>query len=29
VENGLKDLIRSYFIDHLLGKDPEKIEANE
>jgi transposase len=28
VENGLKDLIRSYFIDHLLGKDPEKIEAN-
>ena len=28
VENGLKDLIHSYFIDHILGKDPEKIEAN-
>jgi hypothetical protein len=28
IENGLKDLIRSYFIDHVLGKDPEKIEAN-
>ena len=28
IENGLKDLIRSYFIDHILGKDPEKIEAN-
>jgi len=28
VENGLKDLIESYFIDHILGKDPEKIEAN-
>jgi hypothetical protein len=28
IENGLKDLIHSYFIDHILGKDPEKIEAN-
>lgn len=28
IENGLKDLIRSYFIDHILGKDPEKIEVN-
>ena len=28
VENGLKDLIHSYFIDHIFGKDPEKIEAN-
>jgi hypothetical protein len=28
IENGLKDLINSYFIDHILGKDPEKIEAN-
>jgi transposase len=28
LENGLKDLIHSYFIDHILGKDPEKIEAN-
>jgi hypothetical protein len=28
IENGLKDLIRSYFIDHILGKDPEKIETN-
>jgi len=28
IENGLKDLIHSYFIDHILGKDPEKIETN-
>lgn len=28
IENGLKDLINSYFIDHILGKDPEKIEVN-
>lgn len=28
IENGLKDLIHSYFIDHILGKDPEKIEVN-
>ena len=28
IENGLKDLIRSYFIDHILGKEPDKIEAN-
>lgn len=28
IENGLKDLIHSYFIDHILGKDPEKIESN-
>ncbi len=28
IENGLKDLIHSYSIDHILGKDPEKIELN-
>jgi hypothetical protein len=28
IENGLKDLIKSYFIDNILGKDPEKIETN-
>ena len=28
IENGLKDLIHSYSIDHILGKDPEKIEVN-
>ncbi|MCK4302887.1 MAG: transposase [Candidatus Eisenbacteria sp.] len=28
VENGIKDLVHSYFIDHILGKDPEKIEVN-
>lgn len=28
IENGLKDLIHSYFIDPILGKDPEKIETN-
>jgi len=28
IENGLKDLIHSYFIDHVLGKDPETIEVN-
>jgi hypothetical protein len=28
IENGLKDLIHSYFIDHILGKDPERIETN-
>ena len=28
IENGIKDLIHSYFIDHILGKDPEKIELN-
>jgi hypothetical protein len=28
LENGLKDLIHSYFIDHIFGKDPEKIETN-
>lgn len=28
IENGLKDLVHSYFIDHILGKDPEKIETN-
>jgi hypothetical protein len=28
LENGLKDLIHGYFIDHILGKDPEKIETN-
>jgi transposase len=28
IENGLKDLIHSYCIDHILGKDPEKIESN-
>lgn len=28
LENGLKDLIHGYFIDHILGKDPEKIETS-
>jgi transposase len=28
IENGLKDLIHSYFIDNILGKDPERIETN-
>jgi len=28
IENGLKDLIHSYFIDHILGKEPDKVEAN-
>jgi hypothetical protein len=28
IENGLKDLIHSYFIDHIMGKDPETIETN-
>jgi hypothetical protein len=26
VENGLKDLVYSYFLDEIYGKDPEKIE---
>lgn len=26
IENGLKDLIASYYIDEVYGKDPEKIE---
>ncbi len=26
IENGLKDLVYSYFIDEMYGKDPEKIE---
>ena len=26
IENGIKDLVRSYFIDKILGTDPEKIE---
>lgn len=28
IENGMKDLIYSYFIHKILGNDPEKIEAN-
>lgn len=26
IENGIKDLIHSYFLDHILGHDPEKVE---
>lgn len=26
IENGLKDLVYSYFLDEMYGKDPEKIE---
>jgi hypothetical protein len=26
IENGLKDLVASYYIDEVYGKDPEKIE---
>ena len=26
IENGLKDLVASYYIDEMYGKDPEKIE---
>ncbi len=26
VENGIKDLVKSYFLDQMLGQDPEKIE---
>ncbi|MCB1111026.1 MAG: transposase, partial [Chlamydiia bacterium] len=26
VENGIKDLIRSYFVDEIFGHDPEKVE---
>ena len=26
IENGLKDLVYSYFLDEIYGKDPEKIE---
>ena len=26
IENGLKDLVASYYIDEIYGKDPEKIE---
>lgn len=28
IENGLKDLIHSFYIDNLLGKAPERIETN-
>ncbi|BBO80957.1 hypothetical protein DSCO28_15230 [Desulfosarcina ovata subsp. sediminis] len=26
VENGLKDLVYSYFLDEMTGSDPEKVE---
>ena len=26
IENGIKDLVNSYFLDHIYGIDPEKIE---
>ena len=26
IENGLKDLVASYYVDEIFGKDPEKIE---
>ncbi len=26
IENGIKDLIKSYFVDEIFGQDPEKIE---
>ncbi len=26
IENGIKDLIKSYFVDEIFGHDPEKVE---